>query len=201
MRNMLILGGGVIVLLLALPDGADGQKKDNKNTASPATPQDYQALRNYSEITGKIVFADESSKTLAFRVEVPKIEAGANRNQPRRPGRGRPYVNKNVKVVVVGKDFELDVDDKAAVRKLFVATEYDDKGFLKENADEKRQLRAKGYLPAKYEDIKSGMVAKLYLAAPRDADGKAKPTVRRIDLLAAGAGTLQPEAAPRKKKN
>ena len=62
-------------------------------------------------------------------------------------------------------------------------------------------LRAKGYLPAKYEDIKSGMVAKLYLAAPRDADGKAKPTVRRIDLLAAGAGTLQPEAAPRKKKN
>jgi len=202
MRNMLIFGSGVLALLLLLPDGAEGQKKDNKNTASPATPQDYQAIRNYTEVTAKVVFADESSKTLAFRVETPQLQGGANKNQPRR-NRGRPYVNKNIKVVMVGKDFELEVQDKATVRKLFVATEYDDKGFLKEDAEETRQLRAKGFLPATYEDIKSGMVAKLYLTAPRNggADGKARPTVRRIDLLAAGAGSLQPNATPPKKKN
>ena len=195
MRSMLFFGGGVIAMLLLLPDGAQGQKK--KSTASPATEQDYQALRGYSELTAKIVFADESSKTLAFRVEVPQVKAGANKNQPRR---GRPYANKNIQVVMIGKDFELEVHDKATVRKLFVATEFDDKGFLKENAEEKRQLRAKGYLPAKYEDIKSGMVVKLYLLAPRSTDGKARPAIRRIDLVAAGAGSLQPDAAPPKKK-
>jgi hypothetical protein len=200
MRNVLIFGGGMMALLLLLPGGADGQKKENKSAATPATPQDYNALRGYSEISGKIIFADES--TIAFRVEVPQVQPGGNKNQPR-PKRGRPNVRPNVKLVMVGKDFELEVENKATVRKLFVAAEYDDKGFLKEDAEEKRQLRAKGYLPATHDDIKSGMVAKLYLTAPRNAgtDGKAaKPTVRRIDLLAAGTGSLQQDADRGKKK-
>lgn len=207
MVKMLSFSGVVMLAIFVLAEGAQGQKKE-KATADPATPQEYAQLRNLREISGRIVFADESARTLAFRVDIPQIQAnpGNKGPQPARPGKakkGKGYPAKpNVKIVTISKDFELEVEDKAPVRKMFVAVEYDDKGFVRNNEEQAALLRTKGYIPAKYEDIKSGMVAKFYLNPPRaggDDQQAGRPTIKMIMLLQAGTGSLQQTAPPKKK--
>jgi hypothetical protein len=182
MKKMLLCGGLLMAALVALPlDVAQAQKKDKKSAVKLATPQEYAQIRNARELTGKILFADESSKMLSLRVDVPQMQpnkAKKGRVNPFRPGAG-------YKIVMVGKDFELPVGDKAVVRRLFAAADYDDKGFLRDNQKEKGMLSAKGYIPAKYEDIRAGMAARLFLTPPKVGakDDDAKPLVTTIFLL------------------
>jgi len=74
------------------------------------------------------------------------------------------------------KDFDLDMSDKVILRKMFLETEYDDKGELKTYTDkEKADLRGKdlsqkGYT-AKMEDLQTGQIAEIYLKMPK----KTKP--------------------------
>jgi hypothetical protein len=74
------------------------------------------------------------------------------------------------------KDFELELSDKVSIRKMFLETDYDDKGNVKVySKEEKAELRGKdttkpGYL-AKIEDLQAGLYAKVYLKMPK----KTKP--------------------------
>jgi hypothetical protein len=74
------------------------------------------------------------------------------------------------------KDFELELAEKVALRKMFLENEYDDKGNLKTyTKEEKAELRGKdttkpGY-QAKIEDLQSGLQVKIYLKMPK----KTKP--------------------------
>jgi hypothetical protein len=189
MKKMLICGSLLMGALVLLPAGiAHAQKKDKKDKKnSVATPQEYAQIRNAREVTGKIIFADESSKMLSLRVDMPQMQANKNMAKKGRKSPFRPAYQ----MVKVGKDFELPVEDKATVRRMFVAVEYDNKGFLKDSQKEKSILQAKGYIPAKYEDIKAGMIAKLYLTPPKAGakDDAARPAVKQILLLQAANET------------
>lgn len=74
------------------------------------------------------------------------------------------------------KDFELELSEKVSIRKMFLETEYDDKGNVKVySKEEKAELHGKdtakpGYL-AKMEDLQAGLYAKVYLKMPK----KTKP--------------------------
>jgi hypothetical protein len=201
MKRTLAFGSVMFAAVLLLPDAAVGQKKDGKPASIAATPQDYDRLRNMREITGKVIFADESSQMIAFRIDVPQIQPNQNKNgQGNRRRRGR-YAVAPYRIVMGGKDFELPVENNATVQRRFVTVDYDDKGFLKNNKEDADLIRAKGYIPAKYTDIKSGMIAKFYLNRPK-ADAKdSKPSVRMVVLLQKGAGPLQPAGTPAKKKD
>lgn len=178
-----LLGGAFLLGAFTLAPEAEAQKKDKKNTPVGATPEEYAQIRNARELVGKIAFADESTRMISLRIDVPQMQANQpNKNAKR--GKGNPF-RPNYKVVNVGKNFDLPVDDKATVRRLFVAIEYDDKGFLKNNAQEQGVLKSKGYIPAKYEDIKTGMTARLHLSPPKaGAKGdEARPLVKTILLV------------------
>jgi hypothetical protein len=210
MKRILALGSLMLAVALILPDAAQGQKRDGKNSTEAAMPQDYATLSRMTEITGRIVFADESSKTLSFRIDVPQLQANKTNKNPQMKSRGKGRVNPfrinpamAYKIVTTGKDFELEVENKVTVQRRFLTVEYDDKGFVKNNKEEAATLGSKGYIPAKYEDVKSGMVATLYLNRPKASTNEEapKPTVRMIVLRQAGNGPLQQAGAAAKKKN
>jgi hypothetical protein len=76
------------------------------------------------------------------------------------------------------KDFELELAENVIVRKMFLESEYDDKGNLKTlTKEEKADLRAKDPNPtkpgyqAKMEDLQAGLQVKVYLKMPK----KTKP--------------------------
>jgi hypothetical protein len=105
-------------------------------------------------------------------------------------------------------DYELEFVDNVPVRKLFLATEYDDMGNLKKYTKEQlAALKGKdsnkpGY-EAKFDDLVPGQEVTLYLSRPKDgATNKDRPTVTMIVMtreIAAGMpGLLQQQ---KKKKN
>ena len=77
-----------------------------------------------------------------------------------RPGRVRPGYPA-AKVVHEYKEYEIDVSDKVVVKKLYVNADYDDKGNFKVDETASKELRSKGYILSKIEDIKSGNIAKI----------------------------------------
>jgi len=120
-------------------------------------------------------------------------------NQARGVGGNGAY-----KVVMDHKDFELETVEKLIIRKMFLDTNYDDKGNLIEyNKETIAKLKGSGKYPgyaAKFEDIQPGMLTRLVLvpvANPvkkntkeEDLVGKLeKPTVRVLILLQEKAAT------------
>src|SRR4051812_13418515 len=82
--------------------------------------------------------------------------------QARGIGGSGPY-----KLVMGKKDFELETIEKVVIRKMFLETNYDDKGTLIEyNREAIAKLKGSGKYPgyaAKMEEIETGMIAKLML--------------------------------------
>jgi hypothetical protein len=88
-----------------------------------------------------------------------------------------------LRIVAKPKDFELTFDDEIVVRKMFVGTEYDDVGFLKEYTKEqltemRGKDRTKPGLAAKLEDVQIGQEVVLRFAKAGMSDDR--PTVRMI---------------------
>lgn len=87
--------------------------------------------------------------------------------------------NQPFKMVTTTKDYSLEIQEEAGVRKLFLSLEYDDTGNVKQYSDkEKDELRGKdktkpGYV-AKFEDVAPGQEVKLFLTPPPQAKAKAK---------------------------
>jgi hypothetical protein len=199
MAKMLGFTTLVVSVLIFVP-ALQGQRKDGKNNVIKATPQDYKVLERVKEITGIIAFTDPNSKELALRVDFPQVQLAKGRGNNR-------YKRPQFTVVHNYKEFELDVENAVVVRKMFIAIEYDDKGNIKGNEEQTKELRSKGYITAKYDDIRSGNVAKLVLKPPqRDknvagAGNVARPTVRTIVLLQEGKPLAMSKGAEKKKKN
>lgn len=194
MKKMVGFGAAMIGLLLMLPDDVRGQKRDDKKSGNvvQAGPEDYKALAKTSQISAIIVSAD--AKSLTFRVDTPRL-------QPT-PGK-RSYP----KIVHMYKEFEVDVSDKLVVKKMFVNADYDDKGNFKVNEAAAKELRIKGYITSKIEDVKSGNLARLTLSPPKKGDEVAgvgnvsKPLVKSIVLEKEGTPVEPAKAMEKKKKN
>ncbi len=87
--------------------------------------------------------------------------------------------NEPYRIVTSQKDFELELQDKVPIRKMFLSLEYDDTGNLKQYSDkEKADLRGTdktkpGYM-AKLDEIVPGAEAKLVLMPPKAKKNGAK---------------------------
>jgi hypothetical protein len=87
--------------------------------------------------------------------------------------------NQPFKVVASLMDYTLEIQDPVVVRKMFLATEYDDTGNLKKyTAQEKEELRGKdktkpGY-EAKFEDLLPSQEVKISLTPPKKKSDKDK---------------------------
>ena len=196
MKKMLTFATCMIGMLLMLPEHAQGQRKDKANVI-PATADDYKNLARTREITGIIASAD--AKSLTFRIDLPHLQPNAGRPY----GKGQP--GGGIRVVHDYKEYELDVSGAVVVKKMFVNADYDDKGNFKVNEAAAKELRTKGFIAAKIEDVKSGNIAKLVLSAPKQEDqaagvgNVAKPVVKMIYLQKEGT-PVEPSKAPEKKK-
>ena len=86
-----------------------------------------------------------------------------------------------LRVVSKPKDFELSFGDEVVVRKMFVGTEYDDLGYLKEyTPSQLAALRGNGSRPgyaAKLEDVQIGQEVALTLGRAGESN---RPPVRMI---------------------
>ncbi len=192
------LGFAIVAMsgMLFCSDQAPGQNKDKKQKANvaDASADDYKALARLKEINGIIVAA--SAKSVTFRLDNAHLQAKGVTYRPTRS---------NIQVVHDYKEFELDVGDSVTVKKKFVTVDYDSKGFLKPNEEEKKELQRKGYIAVKIEDVKPGNIATLVLVAPKreekveGAGNVAKPSVKSIVLVAEG-NPVDTGKAPEKKK-
>lgn len=192
MTKMLAFGTLMIGALLLVPDHVQGQKRDpNKGNVSQATPQDYKTLERLKEVTGIIASAD--ARSVRFRIDSPKVVPGAGKK-----GYGPKLVHDY-------KEFDLDLAEGVVIKKTFVAPEYDDKGNFKTNEAHAKELRSKGYIATKVEDIRSGNVAKLVLSPPKRGNkdegvgNVPRPTVKSITLVQEGT-PVAPAKGPEKKK-
>lgn len=194
MSKMLAFGTVMVGALLFVPVRVEGQKRDkNKGAVIQATPQDYKALERVRELSAVIASAD--SRSVRIRIETPRLAPAAGTNKKQY----KPQVIRDA------KEFELDLAEGVVVKRTFVAPEYDDKGNFKVNEADARELRAKGYIAAKAEDIRSGNIAKLVLIPPKRG-GKdegignvPRVTVKSITLLKEGI-PVEPARGPEKKK-
>ena len=195
MARMLGLGTLLLGVALLLPERAPGQNKDkDKNgTVVPAGPQDYKNFPTGKEVTGIIASAD--SKSLTFRLDYSHVEPNIRK--------GRPY---GAKVVKEYKEFTFDVDSAVVIKKKFVAADYDDKGNFTVNQAQSKELKAKGFIATKIEEIRPGNVATLVLAkakAQEKVEGVgnvAKPVVKSINLIQEGTPIAGSKAPEKKKK-
>lgn len=186
------IGAFLLSVLLVLPEQGQGQNKGAKGKAAvvPATAQDYRSVPK--QLTG--IIASSDAKSLTFRLDY-------SRTVPNRR-KGKIY---GVQVIREYKEFNFDVDSAVVVKKKFLAAEYDNKGFYVVNEAQAKELRSKGFLKAKVEDIKSGNVATLTFAPPRKQDkvGGAGnvpvPIVKSIVLLQEGT-PVEAARPPEKKK-
>lgn len=196
MARMLGIGGLLLSALLVLPEFAQGQKKDpaRNPTVVQASAQDYKNIASSKEVTGIVASAD--SKSLTFRQESSRVEPNLKN--------GKAY---GVKVVKEHKEYTFDVDSAVVVKKKFVAPEYDDKGNFVVNQAQSKELKAKGFIASKIEDIRSGNVATIVLAKPKPQDKDAgagnvpPPVVKSINLIQEGTPVASSKAPEKKKKN
>ena len=194
MSKMLGFGTLMIVALLFVPDHLQGQKRDpNKGNVLPASPEDYKTLERSKEVTGIIASAD--ARSIRFRIDNPRLV----------PGGGGGKKRYAPQVVHDYKEFDLDLAEAVVIKKIFVAPEYDDKGNFKTNEAHAKELRTKGFIATKVEEIRSGNIAKLVLNPPKRG-GKdegvgnvARPTVKSITLVKEGV-PVEAAKADKKKK-
>ncbi len=132
---------------------------------------------------------------------------------------GKPNNNANAPFIVVttSKNFELELDEKVGLRKLYLAFEYDDIGNIKKyNEKEIAELRgtdkSKPGYTAKMDEVAPGAEVKLTLIPVKPAKKEDKkneeedignaprPTISHILLTKEGAsGGLEAGAPPKKK--
>src|SRR5947209_2267007 len=71
-----LCGAGLMMALaLALPGTAAAQKQGR---TTQATDQDYTALLQVKELTGRLVAVGGSSRTLTIQIDVPSVQPGGN---------------------------------------------------------------------------------------------------------------------------
>jgi hypothetical protein len=144
-------------------------------------------------------------KTLQARIAVEMARANNAANAP-------------FMQVSHSKDFEFDLQEKAALRKMFLTVEYDDTGRLKEyTAKEKEELRGKnepkGSYAAKPGEFHAGQGVWVYLSPPKKESAAAakekkddknamppKPTVKMLVIYQDAQQSTAPAAAPKKKQ-
>ncbi|MCI0639315.1 MAG: hypothetical protein L0Y72_03735 [Gemmataceae bacterium] len=192
--------------LVLLPAGPVlGQKKKAMDQTEKATAQDYKALQNVKQFSGKLAFAEPTSKIITVRIE-SKVAVPIKDDKKKK----NIYGKGGTQIVTKGKDFDFEVSDKVVVRKMGLFTEYDDKGNLKQyTSKEIAELRGSdpskpGYA-ATYEDLLAGQLVTLHLNPPpkpapdAGAGNVAKPSVRMIVIVQQSTGTIS-SAPPKKKK-
>jgi hypothetical protein len=173
-------------LVLALPGTAAAQKQGH---ATQATDQDYAALLQIKEMTGRLIAVGGSSKTLTIQIDVPSVQPGGN-NSPhvamphvgskgRNPQQQAQQLQRLItqiqrqqartRTTMNHKDFELQTAADVKVRWQQPPTDYDDKGNPKKyTAKELQELKGNdpslpGY-KGEFDNLKAGQTVKVTLA-------------------------------------
>jgi hypothetical protein len=188
-------------ILIAGP--AQAQKKQSDAKGTEASQQDYQALAQMTDITGKLVNVDPTGKTvtleLEYQVLAPNGKNGTNHNLMREQQqlmRARSPVEymrdlerlvlqaqreqaNAFRVVTERKDYELAATDNVKVRQEELPPRFDDKGNLKPyTAQELKELKGPnpnlpGYV-ADFGSLKNGQTVKITLSHHQAARDKDK---------------------------
>ena len=198
MRPYKVFSFGMIACAALLPSIAIGQKnaKKGEGQSHSATAQDYTTLSRYGEITAKLAGSDLNKNTITIRIDTPHAVKNTATVSTAKKTKGKSTAKPNVSVQTDHVEYELPLKDKAPVRKLYIAFEFDEKGNPKElSATEKLKLKGTGNLPgymAKLDELPAGTVVKLQLEAPKKAASAKKdeepelssrPTVKMVTAL------------------
>jgi hypothetical protein len=130
----------------------------------------------------KRVMADESrilkeKNPIKRQQRMAQLVRDVTRLQQQLTGVGSGATSMPYRVVKDGKDFQLNVDDKASVRWQDLPLKYDDKGnAIKYTKEQLQELKGKdknkpGY-QGKFEDLTPGQLVKLSLKASESKSGK-----------------------------
>ena len=183
----------VLTLRLNMPQweanpGFKGGAAGGGNPLQKLMQSQAQAMRNPNPVQRAYKLQQINAQIQRAQLKLLMGQGGGTQNGPYR-------LAKN------GKDFELVVEDKADVRKMFIGVEYDDKGNIKEYSKaELAKLRGSdtskpGYA-AKLADVQAGTQVRLSLTPPKNLAKKddtkdkgegvgnvERPTVRMIVML------------------
>jgi hypothetical protein len=183
------------------------------------TPQQrFQAMQRYYQDLARFQQQYQQQYNRMMQQYAQAVQQGA-KSTASKPG-NEPFI-----VVTTTKEYELEMEDKVEIRKLFLPFEYDDAGNVRKYSEkEKKALRGDdakkpGYI-AKIEEATKGTGAKLTLTPvppkkkkdAKDKDAKdddeqagiiARPTIRRVLLTkeAPSESSAEPEKKRKKKKN
>jgi len=193
--------------------------------------QQYQQLRQYNDIqrqmqqAAKAKSPQEQQRIMnRLQLDMARFQQDQQRQLAQQmakavKGAKNPGGNSNsepFRIVHQYKDYEFELQEGAVLRKVFLATEYDDTGNIKEYTEKvKAELRGTdktkpGYL-ARLDEIIPGAEAKLTLIAPKATkkDPKAKdddgignvdrPIVKMVVLTKESTSTPVVGGAPKKK--
>lgn len=148
--------------------------------------QRYQSLMRQQEQAMNARNPQEKARAMQrFQTEMMRFQMQQQKEmmqQMAKLEKGQKYpkagANDPFRIVTDTKDYELEIQDGAPIRKTFLAMEYDDTGNIKQYTEkEKAELRGTdktkpGY-KSKLDEILPGVEAKLYLTSPKKK-GKAK---------------------------
>ncbi|MEI7684305.1 MAG: hypothetical protein WCL32_04710 [Planctomycetota bacterium] len=162
--------------LMALSGGVIGQEKKGR-PGTKATPEDYRRLAALRTYTGKVSVGPKSV-TIKFDDSAYMADLKA--------ATALPIAQQKIAMAKVeqkylpskwalGKEFELDLSDKCALRRKNLPFEYDEKGFPKVSKVGPGSGGLPGY-PAKMEDFGADAITTVTFGAMKDG----KPTVAMI---------------------
>lgn len=180
-------------------------QREMQQVANARTPQQkQQAMRKLQMDMARLQMQSQKQYFQQNKV------AGKGNNNPN---------NANAPFILVHhmKDYEFELQEGAVLRKMYLPTEFDDTGNIKEYTEKvKAELRgtdkSKPGYTAKLEELISGVEAKLYLVpkttkkaakGPDDDDGVGNidpPFVKMVILTKESAAPASSPAAPPKKK-
>jgi hypothetical protein len=177
MPRLVVIGILFGSLLLIASTGVGQEKTKDKSSdadASPnkATPADYRKLASIGSYTGKVSMG---GKTVSFKIDDADyrkaLKNAAKAKTPAEQKAATAQVERQFAALkwALGKEFVLDLEPKATLRKLHAPTvEFDSKGFPKTT-----KLTGPPY-PATPEDFGGDYMTKIEFGALKNG----KPTVR-----------------------
>lgn len=204
-----VLRWTALAMLVLLAPAVAAQQKQDKN--GPANDQDYKALAQMREVSGKLAAVQPSGRGLTLRYEyqllepkgqaTPQMQSYLQQQQQlmqlRNPWRAAQELQQlqaqaqrqaagAFKTVNAHKDFELEAVEDVKVRTMHLPVVYDDKGQPRKYSDkELRELKGPDTrLPgyqADFDGLKPGQTVKLTLTRKKPDAAKDKEAPKEDD--------------------
>lgn len=224
-------GGKTVVLRVDFPKWEPNPNykapKDNnpKTGGTPQANQQAQFMKRYQDLLrqqeqAKRAKSPQEQQRMMQKIQYEMVKLQMQMQQQyaypkdaKNPPKANPN-NEPFRMTTIHKDYELELQDNAPIRKMFLAFEYDDLGNIKQYTEkEKAELRGPdktkpGY-KSKLDEVIPGAEAKLFLTPPKakkktDDEGVGnveRPTINMIILTKDSPTPGIVGADPKKKKD